>query len=103
MVNLSMPHLNVLSKMDLLTDYDQMQQRLSFFTENEDLSYLLRIKKQDPTTKFEKKYAKLSKELVETIQNYGLVNYIPLDIQDEESLVYLSFNIDASNGFYQFT
>ena len=70
--------------------------------ENEDLKYLLKIKKQEPKTKFDKKYKKLTTELVDTIQGYGLVNYVPLDVQDEESICYLSMTIDSCNGYYKF-
>lgn len=96
MLHLELPHVNVLSKIDLIESYGKLAYNLEFYTDVEDLSYLQYHLDQDPLSS---KYRKLTKELCEVIQNFGLVNFTTLDIQDKESVGNLVKLIDKSNGF----
>ncbi|XP_071925752.1 GPN-loop GTPase QQT1 isoform X2 [Coffea arabica] len=69
---------------------------LDFYTDVQDLSYLQHHLDQDPRSA---KYRKLTKELCEVIESYGLVNFTTLDIQDKESVGNLVKLIDKSNGY----
>ncbi|KAL3340347.1 hypothetical protein AABB24_028800 [Solanum stoloniferum] len=96
MLHLELPHVNVLSKIDLIESYGKLAFNLDFYTDVQDLSYLQNEISQDPRSA---KYRKLTKELCEVIEDYGLVNFTPLDIQDKESVGNLVKLIDKSNGY----
>ncbi|CAI9777187.1 unnamed protein product [Fraxinus pennsylvanica] len=96
MLHLELPHVNVLSKIDLIENYGKLAFNLDFYTDVQDLSYLQQHLDQDPRSA---KYRKLTKELCEVIEDYGLVNFTTLDIQDKESVGNLVKLIDKSNGY----
>ncbi|KAL0338844.1 UNVERIFIED_CONTAM: GPN-loop GTPase QQT1 [Sesamum angustifolium] len=78
MLHLELPHVNVLSKIDLIESYGKLAFNLDFYTDVQDLSYLQHHLDQDPRSA---KHRKLTKELCEVIEDYGLVNFTTLDIQ----------------------
>ncbi|KAI4331926.1 hypothetical protein L6164_016872 [Bauhinia variegata] len=96
MLHLELPHVNVLSKFDLIESYGKLAFNLDFYTDVQDLSYLQYHLDQDPRSA---KYRKLTKELCEVIENFSLVNFTTLDIQDKESVGNLVKLIDKSNGY----
>nr|GMC95979.1 GPN-loop GTPase 2 [Ipomoea batatas] len=96
MLHLELPHVNVLSKIDLIESYGKLAFNLDFYTDVQDLSYLQYHLDQDPRSS---KYRKLTKELCEVVENFGLVNFTTLDIQDKESVGNLVKLIDKSNGY----
>ena len=67
MIQLELPHVNVLSKIDLL-DEDALPQRLEFFTDVMDLSELTRDMDKHPLFA---KYAKLSAALAGVVNDFG--------------------------------
>ncbi|WMV27314.1 hypothetical protein MTR67_020699 [Solanum verrucosum] len=127
MLHLELPHVNVLSKIDLIESYGKLAFNLDFYTDVQDLSYLQNEISQDPrSAKYRHNIThcryfvvsncsnqtrteilvnlvagvrKLTKELCEVIEDYGLVNFTPLDIQDKESVGNLVKLIDKSNGY----
>ncbi|GJY70243.1 GPN-loop GTPase QQT1, partial [Tanacetum coccineum] len=80
MLHMEVPHVNVLSKMDLIESYGKLAFNLDFYTDVEDLSYLQNHLDQDPRSS---KYRKLTKELCE----------------DKESVTNLVKLIDKTNGY----
>ncbi|KAL6899780.1 hypothetical protein ACP4OV_006438 [Aristida adscensionis] len=96
MVHLELPHINVLSKIDLIENYGNLAFNLDFYTDVQDLSYLQYHLEQDPRSA---KYRKLTKELCDVVDDFGLVNFTTLDIQDKESVGNLVKLIDKSNGY----
>jgi hypothetical protein len=96
MLHLELPHVNILSKIDLIERYGKLPLSLEFYTQVQDLNYLLVLLESDP---FGKKYKKLSHALVELVQDFGLVGYQTLCIQDKKSVVNVARLIDKANGF----
>jgi GTPase SAR1 family protein len=96
MLHMELPHVNVLSKIDLIGSYGKLAFNLDFYTDVQDLSYLEHHLSQDPRSA---KYRKLTKELCSVIEDYSLVNFTTLDIQDKESVGDLVKLIDKSNGY----
>ncbi|XP_068656364.1 GPN-loop GTPase QQT1 isoform X2 [Aristolochia californica] len=94
MLHLELPHINVLSKIDLIESYGKLAFNLEFYTDVQDLSYLQNHLDQDPRSA-----KKLTKEFCDVIENFGLVNFTTLDIQDKESVGNLVKLIDKSNGY----
>ncbi|KAL3617859.1 GPN-loop GTPase qqt1 [Castilleja foliolosa] len=96
MLHMELPHVNVLSKIDLIENYGKLDFNLDFYTDVLDLSYLQHHLDQDPRYA---RHRKLTKELCEVIENYSLVNFTTLDIQDKESVGSLVKLIDKTNGY----
>ncbi|KAJ7525525.1 hypothetical protein O6H91_17G054700 [Diphasiastrum complanatum] len=88
MLHLELPHINVLSKIDLIESYGKL--------DVQDLSYLQNHLDQDPRSA---KYRKLTKSLCELIEDYSLVSFTTLNIQDKESVMDIVKLIDKSNGY----
>jgi len=95
MIQLDLPHVNVLSKIDLL-DEDALPQRLEFFTEVMDLEVLTRDVDQHPLFS---KYAKLSEALAGVVEDFGLVHFIPMNVQDPETVWEVVKTADKALGF----
>ncbi|XP_052488804.1 GPN-loop GTPase QQT1 isoform X2 [Gossypium raimondii] len=96
MLHLELPHINVLSKIDLIESYGKLSFNLDFYTDVQDLSYLQHHLDQDPRSA---KFRKLTKELCDVIEDFSIVNFTTLDIQDKESVGNLVKLIDKSNGY----
>eukprot|EP00112_Aurelia_sp_Birch-Aquarium-sp1_P001554 Seg1167.11 transcript_id=Seg1167.11/GoldUCD/mRNA.D3Y31 product="GPN-loop GTPase 2" protein_id=Seg1167.11/GoldUCD/D3Y31 len=96
MLQIELPHVNVLSKMDLIQQYGKLPFNIEFFTDVLDLSYLLEIFEKDP---FFKKYQKLNKALTDVIQDYGLVSFTALCVEDKETMLNLVKLIDKAGGY----
>lgn len=97
MLHMGLPHVNVLSKADLLKRYEsRLAFNLDFYTEVMDLSYLLEA--LDKSTGM-KKYKKLNAAIVSMVEDYSLVTFQPLDVNRKESLLRLKNIIDKTNGY----
>ncbi|KAJ8290181.1 hypothetical protein GJAV_G00009660 [Gymnothorax javanicus] len=96
MLNVELPHVNVLSKMDLIEQYGKLAFNLDFYTEVLDLSYLLDHLAADP---FFRKFRRLNEKLAEVIQDYSLVSFVPLNVQDKESMMQVMRVVDKANGY----
>ncbi|EZA49630.1 hypothetical protein DMN91_006109 [Ooceraea biroi] len=89
MVNLAIPHVNVLNKTDLLSK--RAQKKLESFTEP-DVNNLLSDAEWD---KWDKKYLRLTETIGKLVTDYSLVRFLPLNIKDEESVADVRLYIDV--------
>lgn len=97
MLQMGLPHVNVLSKADLLKQHDsKLQFSLDFYTEVLDLKYLLDALDSTPGMA---KYKKLNEAIVSMVEDYSLVTFQPLDVNRTDSIVRLYKIIDKANGF----
>lgn len=97
MLQMGLPHVNVLSKADLLKKFEsKLLFNLDFYTEVLDLSYLLDALDSSPGMH---KYKKLNSAIVSMIEDYGLVSFQPLDVFNNNSLLRLKNCIDKANGY----
>ncbi|XP_051892379.1 GPN-loop GTPase 2 [Pristis pectinata] len=96
MLHVELPHVNVLSKMDLIEKFGKLAFNLEYYTEVLDLSYLLDHLAKDP---FFKNFRRLNKKLIEVIQDYSLVSFIPLNVQDKETMKHVMKAVDKANGY----
>lgn len=96
MLQIELPHINVLSKVDLLEKYGKLAFNLEYYTEVLNLSYLLEKLDDDP---FISKYKKLNKELVGIIEDYSLVSFSPLNIENKKTISSVLAAIDKANGY----
>lgn len=92
MVRLELPHVNVLSKVDLLQEDDDFS--------TYDLERFLRLDSSvlDDSVEFRNspnhKFNRLTKVIAELVQDFGMVGFIPLNKNDEESVQMLLMQID---------
>eukprot|EP01130_Rhizamoeba_saxonica_P005778 TRINITY_DN2288_c0_g1_i2.p1 TRINITY_DN2288_c0_g1~~TRINITY_DN2288_c0_g1_i2.p1 ORF type:complete len:306 (-),score=65.61 TRINITY_DN2288_c0_g1_i2:646-1563(-) len=96
MIHLNMPHVNVLSKIDLIESMGTLDFNLDFYTEVQDLGFLLEALNAKGTTS---KYSKLNEAVCDVIEDFGLVSFYPLDVQDKNSVWPLLKKIDNANGY----
>lgn len=88
MVNLELPHVNILSKMDLLSKSARKQ--LDKYLEPDPHS-LLADMENDPSNN---RYRSLTEALGALIEDYSLVRFLPLNIKNEESIADIKLTID---------
>ncbi|KAI8906426.1 GPN-loop GTPase [Gorgonomyces haynaldii] len=96
MLQLELPHVNILSKVDNMELYGKLHFPLEYYTQVQDLSYLLGLLDQDP---FTKKYMRLSKALCDLVEEFGLVGFSTLCVDDKESVIHVARTIDKANGY----
>lgn len=88
MISLALPHLNVLTKCDLVKNKDLIESYLNYA---ENLDEII-LKEEKPElghiekTEFEKKYFHFTKTLQEILQNSNMLTLLPLDLSDEETI-----------------
>ncbi|ORX50781.1 hypothetical protein BCR36DRAFT_352177 [Piromyces finnis] len=96
MLQLGLPHVNVLSKVDLMESYGKLAFNLDFYTEVQDLHYLLEQLNSDNQTA---RYQRLNEALVDLIEDYNLVGFYTLCVEDKDSMINLVRVIDKANGY----
>ncbi|KAJ9057240.1 hypothetical protein DSO57_1024571 [Entomophthora muscae] len=96
MVMLELPHVNVLSKVDLMESYGQLAFNLEFYTEVMDLNYLVAHLNE---TTMGQRYHRLTKAMCDLVQEFGLVNFHPLMIEDKVSMASLLSSVDKAGGY----
>jgi len=95
MVNLEVPHVNVLSKVDLLSSSGRKQ--MERFLEPD--TYSLTTDLQGTQGTLGQRYGQLSVALGRVLDDYSLVKFFPLDITNEENLQDLLIMIDTTVQF----
>lgn len=89
MVNIELPHINILSKMDLLSKTSRAQ--LDKYLEPDAHALLGQI---DNETAWNRKYRKLSEAIGNLVEDFSLIRFTPLNLNDEESIGDLLLIID---------
>jgi len=98
MLQMDLPHLNVLTKIDKLASYAPLPFNLDFYTEVQDLSYLLPHLEAESSA-FSKKFAGLNAAIVDLVESFGLVGYETLAVEDKRSMMHLLQMIDRAGGY----
>lgn len=96
MLQMELPHVNILSKIDLIEQYGRLAFNLDYFTEVLDLRHLLSHLEEDP---FLKKFKKLNEAMIGLVEDYSLVSFLTLNIQDKDSVLNVIKTIDKANGY----
>ncbi|KAL0918609.1 hypothetical protein M5K25_010627 [Dendrobium thyrsiflorum] len=85
MVQLELPHVNILSKMDLVKN----KKDLDYYLEPE-----ARVLLSELNQHMAPQYGKLNKALAELVDEFSMVNFVPLDLRKERSIQYVLSMID---------
>ncbi|PON63657.1 GPN-loop GTPase [Parasponia andersonii] len=87
MIQIEIPHVNILSKMDLVSNRKDVEDFL-----NPEPRGLLSELNQRMAPQF----VKLNKALIELVDEFSMVSFIPLDLRKESSIQYVLAQIDTS-------
>ena len=98
MLQMDLPHLNVLTKIDKLSDYAPLPFNLDFYTEVQDLSYLL-PHLEDESSVMSAKFKGLNTAVAELVDSFGLVSFETLAVEDKKSMMHLLQVIDRAGGY----
>ncbi|KAF2103191.1 hypothetical protein NA57DRAFT_33572 [Rhizodiscina lignyota] len=111
MLQMDLPHLNVLTKIDNLASYPPLNFNLDFYTEVQDLNYLLpyldaerphlatagaKTSKSDPPPS---KFHALNAAIIELVTDFGLVGFETLAVEDRQSMATLLRAVDRAGGY----
>ncbi|KAF5281854.1 hypothetical protein FQR65_LT14498 [Abscondita terminalis] len=90
MINLELPHVNLLSKMDLLSK--NTKKHLDRFLEPDSRALLDDVESHNSS--FNVKHRKLTEAIGQIVEDNSLVRFIPLNLKDEENLGDVLLTID---------
>lgn len=118
MLQMDLPHLNILTKIDNLSNYPPLTFNLDFYTEVQDLEYLLPAldsersgETADPDEEppspvsdqdngvSKSKFGALNRAIVELVEDFSLVGFSTLAVEDKQSMAALLKQIDLASGY----
>lgn len=100
MLQMDLPQINVLTKIDNLSRFPDLPFNLDFYTEVQDLNYLLpSLSSESPMFAPDGKFAGLNRAIVDLVEEFGLVGFETLAIEDKKSMVSLLQAIDRASGY----
>ena len=99
MLQMDLPHINVLTKIDKIASYDPLPFNLDFYTEVQDLSYLgPSLEAESPAMRSEK-FGRLNQAIADLVERFGLVSFEVLAVENKKSMMHLLRVIDRANGY----
>jgi len=97
MMKLEMPHINVLSKIDLVEAHGELAFGLEFYTSCIDLEHLSAHIEDDPN--MPPAFGRLNSVLCELLENFDYVQFCPLNISDKHTVHAVLKLVDKANGY----
>ncbi|KAL9024662.1 MAG: hypothetical protein Q9196_006350 [Gyalolechia fulgens] len=99
MLQLDLPHLNVLTKIDKISSYGPLPFDLEYYTEAQDLSDMMpHILEENPVMRHPK-FEGLNNAVIELVEDFGLVAFETLAVEDKKSMMTLLQAIDRAGGY----
>ncbi|CAI5759904.1 unnamed protein product [Candida verbasci] len=99
MLQLNLAQINVISKIDLLKNYDNLPFKLNYYTEAQDLNYLKPHLEKESNSILGKKYVKLTESIANLVEDFHLVSFEVLSVENKNSMINLLSVIDKANGY----
>ncbi|KAI9930529.1 hypothetical protein ASPWEDRAFT_107485 [Aspergillus wentii DTO 134E9] len=99
MLQMDLPHLNVLTKIDNLSNYSPLPFNLDFYTEVQDLTYLLPHLESESSRLAHSKFGPLNNAIIDLVEEFGLVGFETLAVEDKKSMMNLLRAIDRAGGY----
>ncbi|KAJ9613008.1 hypothetical protein H2200_002949 [Cladophialophora chaetospira] len=99
MLQLDLTHVNVLTKIDNLNKFPRLPFNLEFYTEVQDLEYILPYLQSESPLFATGKFAALNEAIVRLVEDFGLVGFETLAVQDKKSMMQLLHTIDRAGGY----
>ncbi|KAL8707568.1 MAG: hypothetical protein Q9220_007409 [cf. Caloplaca sp. 1 TL-2023] len=99
MLQLDLPHLNVLTKIDKISSYGPLPFDLEFYTEAQDLSDIMpHLLEENPVMRHPK-FEGLNNAVIELVEDFGLVGFETVAVEDKKSMMTLLQAIDRAGGY----
>ncbi|KAK3954500.1 hypothetical protein QBC32DRAFT_85167 [Pseudoneurospora amorphoporcata] len=99
MLQMDLPHINVLTKIDKISSYDPLPFNLDYYTEVQDLRYLIpSLDAESPALK-KGKFTKLNEAVANMVEQFGLVSFEVLAVENKRSMMHLLRVIDRASGY----
>ncbi|KIW64042.1 hypothetical protein PV04_09002 [Phialophora macrospora] len=99
MLQLDLTHVNVLTKIDNLNKYPPLAFNLDFYTDVQDLEFLLPLLRNESPLFRTGKFAALNEAIVQLVEEFGLVGFETLAVEDKKSMMQLLRVIDRAGGY----
>jgi GPN-loop GTPase len=99
MLQLDLTHINVLTKIDNLSKYPALPFNLEFYTEVQDLSYLLPLLAKESPLLGGGRFEALNEAIISLVEEFGLVGFETLAVEDKKSMMQLLHAIDRAGGY----
>ncbi|CAI7568881.1 hypothetical protein N7509_011301 [Penicillium cosmopolitanum] len=99
MLQLDLPHLNVLTKIDNLSNYPDLPFNLDYYTEVQDLNFLLPHLESESSRLPHSKFGALNTAIMDLVEEFGLVAFETLAVEDKKSMMSLLRSIDRASGY----
>ncbi|XP_953761.1 uncharacterized protein TA16840 [Theileria annulata] len=100
---IQLPHINILSKLSLLREVEaEMAYRLEYYTEVQDLQSLIISLRYNFKLPNLQKFERFTSTLCEIIEDFNLVSFHTMDVQDDESIEFILSSADRAIGFIPF-
>lgn len=113
MLQMDLPHVNVLSKIDNLANQEPLPFNLDFYTDPTDMEPLLPLLAQEMPSGRRKsdlpeddddqltisKFDKLNRAIIELVTDFALVGFETLVVEDKPSMISLLHAIDRAGGY----
>ncbi|KAL8911179.1 MAG: hypothetical protein Q9172_007715 [Xanthocarpia lactea] len=99
MLQMDLPHLNVLTKIDKISSYGPLPFDLEFYTEVQDLPDIVpHLLEENPVMRHPK-FEGLNNAVIELVEDFGLVGFETLAVEDKKSMMTLLHSIDRAGGY----
>lgn len=96
---MDLPHVNVLTKIDKISSYDPLPFNLDYYTEVQDLSYLLPSLEEESPALRSPKWSRLNQAVADLIEGFCLVRFEVLAVENKKSMMHLLRVIDRAGGY----
>ena len=99
MIQMDMPHVNILTKIDKIHSYDELPFNLEYYTDVDNLMYLTPYLEAESPVLRSDKFGKLNEAIANLIESYGLVRYEVLAVENKKSMMHILRVIDRAGGY----
>ncbi|KAK5083582.1 hypothetical protein LTR05_006085 [Lithohypha guttulata] len=99
MLQMDLTQINVLTKIDNLHKFPSLPFNLDYYTDVQDLDYLIPSLEAESPMFATGKFQALNKAVCQLIEEFGLVGYETLAVEDKKSMTALLRAIDRAGGY----
>ena len=96
-LHLELPQVNALSKFDLANQYGTLAFKPEYYLRAQGLEAVAQAVAS--SSGFPPRFAKMTRDLCEVVEDFGLVGFTPLAIEDKESVATMVALVDKANGY----
>jgi hypothetical protein len=99
MLQMDLPHINILTKIDKVSEYDPLPFNLDFYTDAQDLTHLVPALEEESPALRSEKFARLNQAIADVIDRFGLVRFEVLAVENKKSMMHILRVIDRAGGY----